>query len=137
MKFGGLSEEEVKKIKAILEQEKISFEVGQDQEILQSNDTSMRNDLRHYRPPNISTHILGISIDDHDYQKLSASSKEKLMGFGITDLAPAPEEFLSYSERPAKRPVKFRMVHILMKAFIFGMLFIVGFLLLHKIFFPK
>lgn len=136
MKFGGLSEEEVEKIKAILELERISFEVAQDEEILEVNEISMQDNLRHYRPPNISTHILSITINDHDLDKMSLAGKENLLAFGITDKAPAPEEFITYSNRP-KRPVKYKLVHTLGKILIFGMLFILGFFFLNMVFFPN
>ena len=115
MKFGGLSEDEVEKIKKVLEQEGISFEVGQDQEIVESNDESMRNNLRHYRPPDVSTHILGIFIDDIDFQKLSQVAKKQLMTFGITDQSPTPEDFVSDLSRPYKKAEKFKLVHFIFK----------------------
>lgn len=136
MKFGGLSEEEVEKIKAILEFERISFEVAHDTEILEANEASIQNNLRHYRPPNISTHILSITINDNDLDKMSLAGKEELLAFGITDKAPDPEEFITYSNRP-KHPVKLKLFHSLAKVLIFSILFILGFIFLNIIFFPK
>lgn len=94
MKFGGLSEKEVAGISKILEAEGISFSIDKDQEIEEFNSASMKNDLRHYTPPNISTHILAVTIGDEDFQKISTTSKAKLLVFGITDEVPAPEEFI-------------------------------------------
>jgi hypothetical protein len=93
MKFGGLSENEVKKITDILNQEGISFSLNKDDEIEEFNKASMRNNLRHYAPPHISTHILAITIEDHDFHKLSDSGRAQLLVLGITDEAPAPEDF--------------------------------------------
>jgi hypothetical protein len=117
MKFGGLSEDEVEKIKEILAQEGIGFEVRQDQNMLQSNDQSMKNDLRHYNPPDISTHILGIIIDDNDLQKVSPAGKEKLLTFGISDQTPNPGDFVSVPDVPYKRKEKYHIVHIIFKSF--------------------
>jgi hypothetical protein len=47
-----------------------------------------------------------------------------------------PEEFVPYSNRPAKKPVKYYKVKIVVKALVFGLLFLLGFILLNKIFFP-
>lgn len=81
MKFGGLSESEVSKISSILTEEGIEFSVGKDQEIEQFNSGSMKNNLRHYTPPNISTHILAITIEDEHFSKISEQSKIKLLDF--------------------------------------------------------
>lgn len=94
MKFGGLSEKEVTGISKILETEGIQFSIDKDQEIEEFNSASMKNDLRHYTPPNISTHILAVTIGDEDFQKISVASKKRLLDFGITDEVPAPEEFI-------------------------------------------
>jgi hypothetical protein len=97
MKFGGLSEHEVTKISDILNAEGITFSISKDSEIEEFNSISMKNNLRHYTPPNISTHVLQISIEDEDFQKISESGKSKLLEFGITDQAPSPEDFEPFS----------------------------------------
>ncbi len=97
MKFGGLSEKEVLGISSILEGEGIPFSVDKDQEIEEFNSASMKNDLRHYTPPNISTHILAVTIGDEDFQKISAAAKAGLLDYGITDQLPSPEEFIPQS----------------------------------------
>lgn len=97
MKFGGLSETEVSKISNILNVDGIPFTVDKDLDIEEFNSHSMKNDLRHYTPPNISTHILAITIDDKDFHKLSESGRSKLLDFGITDLVPSPEDFQPYA----------------------------------------
>ncbi len=97
MKFGGLSEIEVAKVSEILNLEGIPFSVDRDQEIEEFNSASMKNDLRHFRPPNISTHILAVAIEDQDFQKISESGKLKLLDLGITDIAPSPEDFQSFT----------------------------------------
>ncbi len=111
MKFGGLSEIEVNHISQILFADGISFSVDKDQEIEEFNRTSMKNDLRHYAPPNISTHILAITIEDHDFSKLSAAARRKLLEFGITDEVPSPEDFVPHTgesihKELVKGPVK-------------------------------
>lgn len=97
MKFGGLSENEVEKISKILSSESIPFEVGSDEAIVNFNENSIKNDLRHFSPPNISTHMLSITIADEDFGKISKKSKEHLLDFGITDQAPLPEDFTPHS----------------------------------------
>ena len=97
MKFGGLSEQEVKKISKILSQDVIAFEVSQDEEIQAFNTRSIKNNLRHYSPPNISNHSLAITIEDGDILNLSSPAREALLQFGITDQAPAPEDFVPHS----------------------------------------
>jgi Mg/Co/Ni transporter MgtE len=95
MKFGGLSEQEVKTISELLEQEGVSFEVKVDEDIEDYNDLSIRNDLRHLTPPNISTHILAVHVQDDAFDLLSSSAREKLLEFGITDQVPDPEDFIA------------------------------------------
>lgn len=137
MKFGGLSEKEVKQITDILNLEGISFSVIKDDEIEDFNKASMRNNLRHYAPPHISTHILAISIEDEDFHKLSDSGRLKLLELGITDEAPAPEDFQPHTgetihkelvEGPI-RMVAFNFKHQL----ILGLLILLAFYLFNKI----
>ena len=64
MKFGGLSEKDVSGISMILEGDGIPFSIDKDEEIEEFNSASMKNDLRHYTPPNISSHILAVTIVD-------------------------------------------------------------------------
>lgn len=97
MKFGGLSEDEVADISRILTTEGISFSIDKDHEIEEFNQTSMQNNLRHYAPPNISTHILAITIEDNDFGKLSDEAKLKLSDYGITDQIPSPEDFIPHT----------------------------------------
>ncbi len=137
MKFGGLSEQEVAKITFILNAEGIPFTIDKDQEIEEFNTASMKNDLRHYTPPNISTHILAIDINDEDFQKISADSRAKLLEIGISDQAPEPEDFVPQTGASIhkeildgpKRMVAFNMKHqlivggiILLAFWIFGKL---------------
>jgi hypothetical protein len=100
MKFGGLSEEDVKKIEEILSREGIAFEISKDNEIEELNASSLHNNLRHFVPPNLSLHVLAISIEDNDFQRLSALGKKELLGLGITDEAPLAEDFTPYTGHP-------------------------------------
>lgn len=136
MKFGGLSEKEAKQISAILELEAIPFSVTKDNEIVEFNKASMRNNLRHYAPPHISTHILAVTIDDEHFHKLSDSGRFKLAELGITDQAPAPEDFQPHTgetihkdlvEGPI-RMVAFNFKHQL----ILGLLVLLAFYLFKK-----
>ena len=97
MKFGGLSESEVEKISAILNAEGVPFSIDKDSEIEDFNSRSIKNDLRHFTPPNISTHILSIAIADEDFLRLSSAAKTKLLDYGITDQAPSPEDFRPFT----------------------------------------
>ncbi len=97
MKFGGLSEEEVEKISKILGQDGVPFGVSQDEAIQSFNTQSIRNDLRHYSPPNISTHCLAIEVEDEDFHRLSKPSRDSLLEFGITDQAPAAADFVPHA----------------------------------------
>ena len=97
MKFGGLSENEMQLISEILSSESIPFEVGPDDAIVNFNDNSIKNNLRHFSPPNLSTHMLSISIQDEDFEKISQLSKDRLLDFGITDQAPLPEDFVPHT----------------------------------------
>lgn len=128
MKFGGLSEQDMKEISDILNDENIPYTVDKDKEIEEFNATSMGNDLRHYAPPNISTHILAITIEDEDFHRISEGAKKKLLDFGITDQAPAPEDFQPYTgestihkelaEGP-KRMVAFNLKHQVIVGIVF------------------
>jgi len=95
MKFGGLSEQEVTKISDILNGEGIAFSVESDADMQEFNTTSMQNNLRHFTPPQISTHVLAIIIDDEAFAKISENARAKLLDFGITDQA--PEEFQPFT----------------------------------------
>jgi hypothetical protein len=88
MRIGGLSQKEMSLISDILEKEGVSYQLVEDDEIMKFNDLSMKNNLRHFNPPSISTHIMAIEIDDSSFFKLSTFAKEKLKEFGITDEIP-------------------------------------------------
>lgn len=88
MIFGGLSEKELIKISELLEQENIKFSTQVDSAMMQTNDQSMRHNLRHLNPPSISTDILAIEIDTNDFESMSESLTAKLLNFGITNKVP-------------------------------------------------
>jgi hypothetical protein len=96
MKFGGLSEIELESIAEILKTENINFSIETDSEITSFNDSSIRNNLRHLTPANLSTHILAISIADEDFEQITDLGKKKLLEFGITNVAPSADEFKSF-----------------------------------------
>lgn len=95
MKFGGLSEQEVAKISDILNGEGIPFSIESDADMHEFNTTSMQNNLRHFTPPQISTHVLAIIIEDEAFPKISDTARAKLLDFGITDQA--PEDFQPFT----------------------------------------
>lgn len=97
MKFGGLSEGEVKEIIKILETESIEFYIEEDEDIASFNERSIKNNLRHLSPPNLSTHILSIYIEDHDLEMIPDKGKERLLVFGITNLVPKPEDLKAFT----------------------------------------
>lgn len=93
MKFGGLSEKEIKNITNLLGAEGIVFEIKTDQDMIDSNDESMKHNLRHLSSPSISTHVLSINVEDEAFLTMSEELKEKLFEFGITDQVPDELEF--------------------------------------------
>ena len=133
MKFGGLSEQDVTKLSDILNGEGIPFSIESDADMQEFNTTSMQNNLRHFTPPQISTHVLAILIEDEAFSKISEGARAKLLDFGITDQA--PEEFQPFSgttlhkelvEGP-RRMIGFNLKHQL----------IVGLIMLAVIYFLK
>lgn len=108
MRFGGLSEQEVENIKIILEKDNVSFKIVVDGEVVSSNKDLMESNLRHFHGANISTHILAIEIEDNSFAKISASSKQELLHFGITDIVPSfgetIEEVVHKLENKEKKP---------------------------------
>lgn len=99
MKFGGLSENELTKIISFLENKGIEFEVLRDESVEESNEYSMKNDLRHLDSPSISTHILAIEIPDETFSKIDEDTKKFLLQFGITTDIPQESEF-NYQSNP-------------------------------------
>jgi hypothetical protein len=93
MKFGGLSEKEINEISALLRAENISYEIKTDQEMINSNDQSMKHNLRHLNAPSISTHVLALLVPEDSFNKMSQELKEKLLDFGITDQVPLELDF--------------------------------------------
>ena len=67
--------------------------------MLNHNDESMQNNLRHLNSPSISTHILQIEIAEGEFSKLSENAKSKLLNFGITDQIPSELDF-SETDQP-------------------------------------
>ena len=96
MKLGGLSGQEVENIKKILQKHSIPYEVKTDNEILNFNEESMQNNLRHFNAPNISTHILSIHIEDQDLESISTEAKQDLLQHGIG--AEVPKELFEATE---------------------------------------
>jgi hypothetical protein len=94
MKFGGLSEKEIQKITELLSAEQIVFEVKTDAAMLDNNDESMKNNLRHLNSPSISTHVLSLVVEENAFSKMSKSLKNNLLELGITDEVPSELDFL-------------------------------------------
>jgi hypothetical protein len=88
MIFGGLSEQEIKKITKLLELNNISFDVKEDEIIKETNQKSLQYDLRHLNSPSISTHILAIEISDTAFGQMNESLLKSLQDFGITNQTP-------------------------------------------------
>lgn len=97
MIFGGLSEQEIEKITTLLERNNIIFEVKEDNIIKETNEKSLKYDLRHLNSPSISTHILAIEIADSAFEQMNEALIASLMEFGITDKT--PEGFLVTEEQ--------------------------------------
>jgi hypothetical protein len=100
MKFGGLSEKEVKAISRILEEAKIEYQVLEDQGMQDFNQQSMQNDLRHLSSPNISTDILAIEVKDEAFNSMSDETKAALLDHGITNEIPDGLEFSEKESEP-------------------------------------
>ncbi|MFT6633034.1 MAG: hypothetical protein ACJAS4_003003 [Bacteriovoracaceae bacterium] len=98
MKFGGLSEKEIEKITKLLGVEGIVFEIKADLDMIESNEESMKHNLRHLSSPSISTHVLSLDVEDDAFSKMSEDLKAKLLVFGITDQVPDELEFTN--EKP-------------------------------------
>ena len=91
MIIGGLSEKELAQISELLDFENINYEVSTDDSMVNANNESMSYDLRHLHPPNISTSILAIKLQDNAFESMSEDLKKKLLDYGVTDQV--PEEF--------------------------------------------
>lgn len=100
MIFGGLSEKELSQISELLEAEGINFEVSTDDSMMNANQESMGYNLRHLHPPNISTSILAIKLQDNAFEAMSEDLKKKLLDFGITDQIPEEFNDLETQEEP-------------------------------------
>lgn len=91
MIIGGLSEKELAQISELLDFENINYEVSTDDSMVNANNESMGYNLRHLHPPNISTSILAIKLQDNAFESMSEDLKKKLLDYGVTDQV--PEEF--------------------------------------------
>ncbi len=98
MKFGGLSQKEAKVLTDIFDSHRIPYELMADDELLEINRLSMRNNLRHFNPPSITTHILAVEVRDEDLEKLSEATRILLRAFGDSRDAP---EFTDLPEKPS------------------------------------
>ena len=126
MIFGGLSESEVKQIKLLLERANIQYKISTDETIMEINQLSMQNNLRHLNPPNISKSVLKIEISDTDFDSLDEATLAAFSKYGITDRAPEDMQFPQHpdfnkSEHPGhhllkgnKRVVGFNLFHQLL-----------------------
>ncbi len=88
MNISGLSEKELNQILEVLEGTNVRHSVHLDEEVLDANKTSLRNDLRHLFGADISTDILRIEINDNDLDNASEDLKEKLSKFVYLGAAP-------------------------------------------------
>ena len=86
IKFRALSQTEVNKISKILDQHHLKYNVSLDENIIDSNEESIRYDLRHLNSPNISTHILVIEVEDDFWEKASEQIRLSLEAFGIVEI---------------------------------------------------
>lgn len=93
MIFGGLSEKEVSGISDLLNDQNIKFDVQLDDNMMDSNDQSIQNDLRYLKAPSISQNILSIEINDEVFGEMSNDLKNQLLEFGISNEVPSEYEF--------------------------------------------
>lgn len=100
MIFGGLSEKELTQISELLDSENINYEASTDESMMNANQESMGYNLRHLHPPNISTSILAIKLQDNAFESISEDLKKKLLEFGITDQVPEEFNELDTKEEP-------------------------------------
>lgn len=98
MQCNGLSEQEMQKISKLLDSEDIKFRVSSDSSMLNFNEQSMQNNLRHLNSPSISTHVIQMEIPDEEFSKMSSELKAKLLDFGITDDIPSELEFSDHAD---------------------------------------
>ena len=100
MIIGGLSEKDVQKISSLLKSESISFTVEMDNSMMDANDYSLKNDLRHLSSPSISTHILSIYLPEDSFSNMSDNLKKNLLEFGVTNEIPDELDLTSLSPEP-------------------------------------
>lgn len=127
MKIGGLSEQEVKKIGALLDSEKVPHEIKVDEEMLQRNEQSLNSlDRARFRTGRgISLHVLSIEFEDESFSKMSDVLKERLLDFGITDMVPDESDFLETKEaRPTKTGLPAFIVKAGLMILVFGYIYI-------------
>lgn len=91
MRFNALSEKEVKTITALLDSEKISYEVIYDEHTLKENDHFIKNNIKYIHAGSFKTNILALDIKDDDFEKMSLSLKNELIEYGIS--IEIPDEF--------------------------------------------
>ena len=86
IKFRALSQTEVNKISKILDEHHLQYNVSLDENIIDSNEESIRYDLRHLNSPSISTHVLVIEVEDDFWEKASEQIRLRLEAFGIVEI---------------------------------------------------
>ncbi|MAX67723.1 MAG: hypothetical protein QF441_03220 [Bacteriovoracaceae bacterium] len=122
MLIGGLSEQEVQKIKRLLETENISYLIKTDTSILETNSESIQHNLRHLNSPSISTHILAIELSEDAFNKMSQKLKNELLEFGVSDEVPqelelteeTPQNIQSEITKGNKRIIGHNLLHQIM-----------------------
>jgi hypothetical protein len=103
--IGALSERDVEKISLLLKGENISFTVEMDTSMMEANDYSLKNDLRHLSSPSISTHILSINLPEGSFSKMSDDLKKNLLEFGITNEIPVELDLTSLNPEPIQHEI--------------------------------
>lgn len=78
MKLSSLNENEVKKITETLDRYSIRHNVSIDQDTEESNNLSMKNDLRHYGGASLSDGVLCIDVNEEDLMKIDFKGIKEL-----------------------------------------------------------
>lgn len=83
MVFGGLSLNEFENIVKVLDELKIEYQSGGDNQFIIFNNESMKDDIRHLKGSTLSAHIYSITIPEDVLESISSENKERLHLVGL------------------------------------------------------
>lgn len=115
--INNLSEENFKSVCELFNNEGIYYQTQIDQKTQESNDLSVKNNLRYLQPPSISLNLLEILIRSEDIKSFTSNTFEKLKAMDIYLQDGEAVDFSHHDMHEYSKPIVFKILRVVLVIF--------------------